>query len=47
LCRASLSKAEGKKLWVKGVIENGEGEVFSTGEALFIVVDRSKLRGNL
>jgi thioesterase superfamily protein 4 len=42
LCRARLEKKEGRKIWVKGQIEDGEGNVLSTAEALFLVVERVK-----
>ena len=42
LCRARLDKKEGRKLWVTGQIEDGEGNVMSTAEALFLVVERMK-----
>jgi len=38
LARAWLEKREGRKMWARGVIEDGEGNVLSDGEALFIVV---------
>lgn len=47
LCRAWVEKKEGKKLLVKGTIQDGEGTVLSTSEGLFIIVDRSKLRANI
>ena len=40
LCRAWLEKVEGRKLWGRGTIEDGEGVVLATGEALFVIVDR-------
>ena len=39
LCRAWVDKGrrpQGRKWWVKGTVEDGEGGVFATGEALFI-----------
>ena len=47
LCRAWGEKKEGKKLFVRGTMEDGEGNVFSTSEGLFIVLDRAMLRENL
>ena len=38
LARAWLEKTEGKKMWGRGTIEDGEGNVLADGEALFIVV---------
>ncbi|CAG8980265.1 hypothetical protein HYALB_00010267 [Hymenoscyphus albidus] len=42
LARGVVLKKEGKKLWLKGTIENGEGVPYATGEALFVVVERVK-----
>jgi acyl-coenzyme A thioesterase PaaI-like protein len=47
LCRAWGERREGKKLYVRGTMEDGEGNVLSTSEGLFIVLDRAKLRENL
>lgn len=47
LCRAWPEKREGKKLYVKGSIEDGNGNVLSLSEGLFIIVDRAKIRENL
>lgn len=38
LARAWLEKKEGRKMWGRGTIEDGEGIVYADGEALFIVV---------
>ncbi|KAG9242229.1 thioesterase family protein-like protein [Calycina marina] len=46
LCRAWVEKTEGKKLFLRGTVENGE-EVLSIAEGLFIVMPRKILRGNL
>ena len=40
LCRAWVEKRQGRKLWIRGNIEDGEGTVMSTGEGLFIIVER-------
>ncbi|KAH8591597.1 thioesterase family protein-like protein [Bisporella sp. PMI_857] len=47
LCRASVDRVEGRKLYVKGSIEDGNGTVLSTAEALFIVLDSISLSGKL
>jgi len=39
LARAWLEKREGKKMWGRGVIEDGEGNVLADGDALFIIVE--------
>lgn len=38
LCRAWLTRIEGRKLWVSGKMEDGQGNVYIAAEALFIVV---------
>lgn len=38
LAKAWLEKREGRKMWGRGTIEDGEGNVLADGEALFIVV---------
>lgn len=40
LCRAWIDRKEGRKLFGRGTIEDGEGNVMATGEALFLVVER-------
>jgi acyl-coenzyme A thioesterase THEM4 len=47
LCRAWLEKSEGRKIWGKGTVEDGEGVVLAMGEALFLVVERVKPREKL
>lgn len=47
LCRAWAERREGRKLYVKGSMEDGNGNVVSVSEGLFIVVDRAKIRENL
>lgn len=43
LCRGWIEKEQiGRKAWIKASIEDGEGGVFATGEALFIR-ERTKL----
>jgi len=39
LARAWLEKIEGRKMWGRGTIEDGEGIVLADGNALFIVVE--------
>jgi acyl-coenzyme A thioesterase THEM4 len=39
LARAWLEKMEGRKMWGRGVVEDGEGNVLADGEALFLVVE--------
>lgn len=36
LCTAQFDKREGKKIFVSGTVEDGEGAVYATAEALFI-----------
>ncbi|KAF7860731.1 hypothetical protein EAF04_008249 [Stromatinia cepivora] len=40
LGRSWVERKEGRKLFGKGTIENGEGVVLASGDALFIIVDR-------
>lgn len=42
LCTAKFERSERNKTWVVGTVEDGQGTVFATGEALF-VEPRSKL----
>lgn len=42
LTRGVVVKKEGKKLWLRGTVEDGEGGILATGEALFIVVEKVK-----
>lgn len=44
LVKAWLEKKEGRKMWAKGVIEDGEGNVSTTGEALFLTVESIRPR---
>jgi thioesterase superfamily protein 4 len=37
LARATVSKVDGRKVWVKAAIEDGKGGVFADGEALYII----------
>ncbi|TKA82496.1 hypothetical protein B0A55_01242 [Friedmanniomyces simplex] len=36
LARAWMTEIAGRKLWVRGVLEDGEGKVLASGKALFI-----------
>lgn len=36
LCRSWVEKTEGRKVWIKGVLEDGRGVVFARGQSLFI-----------
>ncbi|KAF7188330.1 Acyl-coenzyme A thioesterase THEM4 [Pseudocercospora fuligena] len=38
LVRCWCDKFEGRKAWVKGTMEDGEGKVYAEGESLFIMV---------
>lgn len=40
LCRAWVEKSEGRKLFGRGTVEDGEGVVLAEGEALFVVVEK-------
>jgi acyl-coenzyme A thioesterase THEM4 len=47
LARAWLEKREGRKMWGRGTIEDGEGNLLADGEALFIVVESLKPKEKL
>jgi thioesterase superfamily protein 4 len=47
LCRAWLEKTEGRKMWGRGTVEDGDGGIMAVGEALFIVVERVKAKEKL
>ena len=36
LCKAKLIREEGRKVWIDGTIEDGEGVVYAEGSGLFI-----------
>ena len=36
LCTAKIERQEGRKLYVRGTIEDGGGTVYTVGEAMFI-----------
>jgi acyl-coenzyme A thioesterase PaaI-like protein len=42
LCRGNVEKKEGRKMWVRGVIEDGQGTVYAIAEGLFLVVEQVK-----
>lgn len=43
LCRSVIVRREGKKLWVRGTIEDGEGTVFCESESFWIAKGKEKL----
>jgi len=47
LCRSWLEKKEGRKIYVRGSIEDGDGNVLSLSEGLFIIVEIIKPRERL
>jgi thioesterase superfamily protein 4 len=53
LCRAREEKREGRKLWIRGTVEDGMGQVFAEADALFwdpgvgVKVGKSKDRSSL
>ncbi|KAB8289644.1 hypothetical protein EYC80_010558 [Monilinia laxa] len=47
LGRSWVEKKGERKIFGKATIEDGEGVVLATGDALFIIFDRDKLRGKL
>ena len=36
VCRARLTKREGRKFWIEGTLEDGHGTVYATGECLYV-----------
>ena len=36
LCTSKFERRESNKAWVVGAVEDGQGTVFATGEALFV-----------
>ena len=36
LCRSWVEKTEGRKVWIKGELEDGTGLVFARAQSLFI-----------
>jgi thioesterase superfamily protein 4 len=47
LVKAWLEKREGKKIWATGVIEDGQGNVSTIGNALFIIVHTATPRAKV
>ena len=43
LCRAWITKVEGRKIWAVGRIEDEEGDSYTTGEGLFLKGGQVKL----
>lgn len=41
LCRSWVERMEGRKVWLKGVLEDGKGVVFARGQSLFIMFRES------
>lgn len=40
LCTATWERQEGRKIYVKGTIEDGNGTIYTTGEGMFVEVQR-------
>ena len=36
LCRSWVERTEGRKMWIDGVVEDGNGGVYVRGQSLFI-----------
>lgn len=36
LCTAKIERQDGRKVYVRATIEDGEGTVYTTGESLFV-----------
>ena len=43
LCRSVVTKREGRKLWVRGIIEDGSGAVFCEAASIFVLRNEEKL----
>jgi acyl-coenzyme A thioesterase PaaI-like protein len=43
LCRGWLIELSGRKVWVRGVIEDGEGRPLATAKALFVAARQEKM----
>lgn len=37
LLRCYCAKWEGRKAWIKGTMEDGQGKIYAEGESLFII----------
>ena len=42
LCRAAVTRKEGRKLWVRGIVEDGSSIVYCEAETLFLEVKQEK-----
>jgi acyl-coenzyme A thioesterase PaaI-like protein len=42
LVRSEVVRWEGRKCWVKGVMEDGEGKIYAEAECLYIMVRQRK-----
>lgn len=42
-CRSWLEKKEGRKMWGRGTVEDGNGGILAVGEALFLIVAKEKV----
>jgi thioesterase superfamily protein 4 len=40
MCRAWIQRTEGRKMFGRGTVEDGEGTVMATGEGLFVVIPK-------
>lgn len=40
LCRAWVERREGRKMYGRGTLEDGQGGIMAMGEALFLVVEK-------
>jgi acyl-coenzyme A thioesterase PaaI-like protein len=47
MCRGWVEKMEGRKIYGKGTVEDGEGGIMAVGEALFIIIEKVMPKGNL
>ena len=41
LCLAKLERRERNKIYLRGTIEDGQGTVFTTGEAMFLEINKA------
>jgi thioesterase superfamily protein 4 len=47
LCRAWVEKTEGRKMFGRGTVEDGEGGVLALGEGLWVVTEKIVAKGKL
>ena len=47
LCRAWVERIEGRKIYGSGTVEDGEGTIMATGEALFLTTLKITAKGKL